>query len=252
MKGKFTPMNGLLLILGLACLIYYFVCGFSVRFGLSLLWIWLLLGLVLSVRACAGIFLGYSEPTWLKWTLGAGIVLAGGLFVAVEIPILSHMNDECPPGMDYLVVLGAKVNGETPSPALQYRIGLALNYLEQNPETQVIASGGQGKDEGISEAECMRRAFVAAGIAPERILIEDQSTNTAENLRFSLAMIPQESQKVGIVTNNFHVYRALQLAESLGGHAFYGQATDFGLWMLPHYLVREFAAILAERLRGNL
>ena len=63
MKGKFTPMNGLLLILGLACLIYYFVCGFSVRFGLSLLWIWLLLGLVLSVRACAGIFLGYSEPT---------------------------------------------------------------------------------------------------------------------------------------------------------------------------------------------
>ena len=196
--------------------------------------------------------LGYSEPTWLKWTLGAGIVLAGGLFVAVEIPILSHMNDECPPGMDYLVVLGAKVNGETPSPALQYRIGLALNYLEQNPETQVIASGGQGEDEGISEAECMRRAFVAAGIAPERILIEDQSTNTAENLRFSLAMIPQESQKVGIVTNNFHVYRALQLAESLGGHAFYGQATDFGLWMLPHYLVREFAAILVERLRGNL
>ena len=154
--------------------------------------------------------------------------------------------------MDYLVVLGAKVNGETPSPALQYRIGLALNYLEQNPETQVIASGGQGEDEGISEAECMRRAFVAAGIAPERILIEDQSTNTAENLRFSLAMIPQESQKVGIVTNNFHVYRALQLAESLGGHAFYGQATDFGLWMLPHYLVREFAAILVERLRGNL
>ena len=98
----------------------------------------------------------------------------------------------------------------------------------------------------------MRRALLSSGVAPERLIMEDQSTSTAENLRFSLALLPEEGQRVGIVTNNFHVYRALQLAQHLSGHEFYGQATQFSLWMLPHYLVRECAAVIAETLRGNL
>lgn len=245
-------MNCVLLGLGMLCLGYYLVCGLSVRFGISLLWIWLALGLILIGRACAGIFLGFREPIWLRWTLGVGLALALGVFIVIERPILSHMNDRCPPDMDYLLVLGAKVNGEEPSPALQYRIDLARDYLEKNPRTVAVLSGGQGSDEDISEAECMRRALLSSGVAPERLIMEDQSTSTAENLRFSLALLPEEGQKVGIVTNNFHVYRALQLARHLSGHEFYGQATQFSLWMLPHYLVRECAAVIAETLRGNL
>ena len=87
--------------------------------------------------------------------------------------------------------------------------------LEENEATLVVVSGGKGSNEPVSEAQGMFDYLVAKGIAPERIVMEDKSTNTKENLEFSQKLIP-EAASVGIVTNNFHVYRGTRLAVKQG------------------------------------
>lgn len=234
---------------GGACFLYYLFLGVTARFGLSMSWMWLIAG---GMFTMAGIGSSANLPGWsrLLWRtlLCAGVALV----LALEGFILSEMNAVPPQGMDYLIVLGAKVDGESPSPALAHRIIAAVSYLEQNPDTRVIASGGQGDDEGISEAQCIRNELIAAGIDEDRILIEDQSTKTSENLTFSMALIGSSDTKVGLVTNNFHIFRALRLAKKAGYTDVYGLAARYGYGTLPHYMVREAACTVADFFLGNL
>ncbi len=89
----------------------------------------------------------------------------------------------------YILILGAKLFGDKPSQSLQNRLDVALKYLNENPKTKAIVSGGQGEDEDIPEAHSMRNYLVAHGINANRILIEDRSTSTYENLKFSKRFI---------------------------------------------------------------
>ena len=91
--------------------------------------------------------------------------------------------------LDYIIVLGAHVNGVRLSKALLERTRRALEYLEKNPKTRAVLSGGQGEGETIGEAEAMCRYLEDHGISRERLILEDRSTNTKENLDFSLALI---------------------------------------------------------------
>ena len=116
---------------------------------------------------------------------------------------------------DYAIILGAKVNGEIPSLSLRYRLESAVDYALQYPHVKLILSGGQGKDEGISEAEAMYRYLKEHGIATKRLIIEDQSTSTYENLQFSQAIIP-EVAGVTIISSDYHLARARFLARQLG------------------------------------
>ena len=116
----------------------------------------------------------------------------------------------------YVIVLGAGVKGETPSLILKNRIQAAAEYGKRHPRTTFILSGGQGQGEAISEAEAMRRGMVAAGIPEKRLLLEDNSTSTTENLRFSKALLPQGENQVSIVTSDFHLYRARAEARKIG------------------------------------
>lgn len=113
---------------------------------------------------------------------------------------------------DYLIVLGAKVNGSDPSLALQNRIETAAQYLERNKNTFVIASGGKGDGESISEAEAIRNGLVGLGISKGRILLESQSTNTVENFRFSKSLLKEDWKKGVIVTNDYHLFRSMMIA----------------------------------------
>lgn len=70
------------------------------------------------------------------------------------------MGFNAPVNSDYLIILGARVRGETPSLDLQYRLDVAYDYLEKSPSTKAILTGGQGKGEDITEAEAMRRYLV--------------------------------------------------------------------------------------------
>ncbi|PYE60368.1 uncharacterized SAM-binding protein YcdF (DUF218 family) [Aneurinibacillus soli] len=121
------------------------------------------------------------------------------------------------PGIPYMIVLGAAVHGETMSWTLQNRMETALAYLRANPQTKAIVSGGQGRGEDVTEASVMQKFLLANGIASERVLLEDKSTSTAENIRFSHKFLT--GNRVVLVTNDFHAYRALWLAEREGMQA---------------------------------
>ncbi|WP_301108704.1 YdcF family protein [Sporosarcina sp.] len=116
---------------------------------------------------------------------------------------------------EYAVVLGAKVNGETPSLSLRYRLESAAVYAKRYPHVTLVLSGGQGKDEEISEAQAMFQYLIDQGIAKERLIQEDRSTSTYENLQFSKELLP-EVAGVTIISSDFHLARARFLARQLG------------------------------------
>ncbi|MBS4206851.1 YdcF family protein [Bacillus sp. FJAT-50079] len=116
----------------------------------------------------------------------------------------------------YAIILGAKVNGETPSLSLQYRLDAALQYAEKHPHVTFILSGGQGPGEFITEAEAMKIYLMEHGINEERMLLEKQSTSTYENLLFSKGLLPPQVKGITIISSDYHLARAKKLAASLG------------------------------------
>ena len=130
--------------------------------------------------------------------------------------ILTQYHAEAEAGADYCIVLGAQMKSSGPSEVLRRRLDKAVEYLLANPGTMVIVSGGKGSNEPVSEAVGMYDYLIKAGIAPERILTEDQSGNTFENLLFSGELLDKENDSVVLVTKNFHMFRALGIARKQG------------------------------------
>ena len=146
-----------------------------------------------------------------------------------------------------IIVLGCQVKGESPSLMLSERLDAAYGYLSENPGSLCIVSGGQGADEEISEALCMYNYLTQRGIDKERILLEDKSASTYENLKFSKAVMEENGLygKVGIVTNEFHEKRANMIAETFGIESFGVPAPT--LWILkPTYYLREAYALIYD------
>lgn len=145
------------------------------------------------------------------------------------------------------VVLGCKANGENPSRMLLKRLKAARKFLEENPEVKCIVSGGQGADETISEAKCMYLWLVKNGISADRIIMEDKSTSTRENLLYSREIIDENGlcRDITIITNEFHQYRAGLVADSLGLKHFAVNGMS-PIVLFPTYYVRELMAIAAE------
>ena len=184
------------------------------------------------------------KPVKIVVSVLFGTALAA--LLAVEIPIVKAAVEKPAPDAEYVVVLGAGVYGETPSITLTHRLEGAERYLNANPAAKVVVSGGQGEGEDISEAECMRRWLEDRGIAPTRILLEDRSTSTKENLAFSKAVIEADGgnvSRVAIVSSGYHLYRAKQLASALGYGATGVAGSDgYPIFVFGMYL-REAAAV---------
>lgn len=116
------------------------------------------------------------------------------------------------------VLLGCKVNGSSPSLMLSRRLKAAYTYLSENEDAVIIVSGGQGEEEEISEAECMKKYLIDKGISEQRIIEENQSTNTYENLNFSKKILEEKElgKHIVIITDSFHQFRASLIAGKLG------------------------------------
>lgn len=154
------------------------------------------------------------------------------------------------PEADYLIVLGCQVRGTEPSLMLRQRIDAAAAYLNTYPDAVAIVSGGMGPGEDITEAECMYTCLTAAGIAPERIIAEDRATSTMENLRYSMESL-EPGASVAIVSNEFHLYRAGQMAQMLGLEAALIPAdTEYPI-LLASYTLREILAVWKFHLFGG-
>lgn len=127
-----------------------------------------------------------------------------------------------PPEDATAVVLGSLVDGTEPSADLRGRIDCAAVYLKEHPSAKCIASGGRGHREAVTEASAIKKALVSSGIDPQRILLEESSVNTKENLRRSLAIMKQNgiSAPLAIITDDYHEFRACSIARSLGVNAY--------------------------------
>ncbi|MDF2926954.1 MAG: hypothetical protein K0R57_5868 [Paenibacillaceae bacterium] len=187
--------------------------------------------------------------------LRAGQILAAiGLlcFLLVEGLIWSAGRSTEPQQSDYLLILGARVRGETVSLSLKERLDQGLVYLRQYPDTPVILSGGQGTGEEISEAEAMKRYLIGQGVAADQLILEDRSRDTYQNLSFSRELLEErgvdlQSAVITLVTNDFHMFRAEMLAKRVGLQAT-GLPSRTPEYTLPKAYTREFAALVKSYL----
>lgn len=186
------------------------------------------------------------SKTW-RIVLAALLVLGAAVFAVFEAPVISNAKTDADPQSDYLIVLGAGVNGSAPSLSMVNRLEAALDYLEAYPDAVAIVSGGQGAGEDVTEASAMRDWLVAHGMPESRIVQEDQSTSTRENLENSFAIIRSRggdpADGVAVVSSEYHLYRAKQMARALGAKPL-GVAAETTLpTMRANYFIREaFAA----------
>jgi len=177
----------------------------------------ILLAMIAAVLVVYAIFM-MRLPRWVH----IAVVVVGMVPVAFSAFLAVYGSRDVPDGakVDVVIVLGAGLRGEEPGAHLAARLDTAAAYLHRDPHAMVIVSGGYGTGVTISEAEAMARYLIARGIAPERIRLEDQSTSTYENLRFSLAVMEDyfynpRGMTVVLVTNRFHIYRATRQARGL-------------------------------------
>lgn len=156
---------------------------------------------------------------------------------------------------DYVIVLGAGVKGEKPSLTLMQRLDKTIEYVNnQEKESKIIVSGGQGRGEDISEAQAMKKYLVNNGIKEELIIMENKSTSTNENLIFSKAIIESYTKSdigdinIKIITSDFHAFRSNMIAKKLGYRniTFYTNSTLPAL--IPVMYSREFLAVIKSYL----
>ena len=254
-EKKYKPVAAVFFcVLGILCLFYF---GFQLIFvntGSNFFVVW---GVMAVGSGVLSFFLAHREwveriPKWLMWVLrllfGLGIVL----FVTVEGLIISRFSAVPEAGADVCIVLGAQVKESGPSDVLQRRLDRAITYLQVNPDTIVIVSGGQGSNEPVSEAQGMQDYLISKGIAPERIMMEDASTNTWENLNYSAELIDKSADSVVIVTNNFHVFRAVSIAKKQGYSMVQGSAASTHPANLLNNMLREFLGVIKDFFVGNI
>lgn len=176
-------------------------------------------------------------------------VLCLGLAVcAVTEALIIHASLGDPDtGCQYVVVLGAKVNGTSPSLSLSDRISAAYRYLTENPDAIAILSGGQGDDEGISEAQCMFEQLVKRGIPADRLWLEDKASSTWENLHFSLDLIEEKTghrpATIGLISSEYHLFRAGLFAKECGVEAIGIPAQTSWVSLRINYFAREVAGV---------
>lgn len=187
---------------------------------------------------------------WLNVLGGVGVVAVTSLAV-----FLAWFGSAA--RVDYhesaVIVLGAAVHGDELSATLQARLDTAYDYWTQNRSAIIVVSGGQGFQENLPEAVAMRRYLLGRGVPDGSIVTEAQATSTAENFSFSRQLLDARfapGYQVAFVTDEFHVYRASQMATQAGLIAHpYPRSTLWYVWV-PNFL-REEVAVVRMWLLGN-
>lgn len=149
--------------------------------------------------------------------LAVGLVCFGALETVVLLGSVSHIQGD----PRVMVILGAQIREDGPSGLLQDRLDTALDYLEDHPGMTVVVTGGQGRNEPTTEAEGMRDYLVANGVAEEQILLETESTSTAENIRYTMELLEDAgcdtTADILVVSNGFHLARVRMLWNKICG-----------------------------------
>ena len=200
------------------------------------------------------------------------------IFCVVEFLIFTSAVGPETKNLDYLIVLGARVKEDGLTNSLRMRLDRAISYSQENPETVLVLSGGKGDDEPVMECQAMYDYLVYHGVPKEQLVLEPFSTSTLENIAYSKVVIDDLEQKkkekqakklkpiapgqysvvenkplqIGVLTSNFHLFRAKMIGRKLGLPGLHGIASGQNPVLFPHFCVRECAAILKDKLMGNM
>lgn len=168
-------------------------------------------------------------------------------FIMIEGLIIINGQEDKKYDVDYLVVLGSGLWGDVLSPTLLGRMNKALEFIENNPNTKIVVCGGQGKGENMPEAQAMRDYLVLNGVDENKIIQENKSTSTMENLKFTKVILAnsdgKNNHKIMIVTNEFHLFRSKFIAKRLGFTP-YGMPSKTITHIAPKYFIREYFAVI--------
>lgn len=251
--------------------------------GTSNLWMWA--GFTVFFGGLAWGYHYYSlhkkeAPLWIPVSAGTFCMASLVIFIAIEALIFLGASESSQPNLDYVIVLGARVKEDGVSNSLKKRLDRAIQYSWENPETVFVLSGGKGDDEPVTEAEAMRDYMVYNGISPDKILLETHSASTVENIAYSRLVIeedraqkkerqaasadklllpsgavvvaPDKPAQIGILTSNFHMFRAKKIAGKWGIKDAVGIISPPDPVLFLHQCVREALAIFKDRLMGNM
>lgn len=188
---------------------------------------------------------------WIFWG-GYGVFLAA-FFVTLAL-MLNASSVQPEQGADAVIVLGAGVRGDRVTETLANRLETAIAYYEKNPDTLLVVSGGQGKDETVTEAFAMEKYLLERGIPAQNILKEERAASTLENFQYSMELIREEfgeNAEVVYVTTAFHIFRAGKVAEKAGIRAT-GMGCPTTWYLIPNCYLRECAAIWSYWLFGRI
>ena len=245
-------MTALLFILGILFCLYGLIvlaAGSGTKFFL----VWIALGLLCGAAAAAVRHDLFRQiPQGVRRALTVLFLLAMAVTVVTSVLIIREFRSKGEKDLDYIIVLGAQVYSTGPSVVLKYRLDEARQYLLENEDTKCIVTGGKGYNEPFPESYGMRDYLVRNGIPEDRILIEDESSNTVQNIRNSLPFIDPENDRVGIVTNNFHLFRGTSIAKKAGIAHVSGIAAGSTRLYLPNNVLREVLGVIKDKLCGNM
>ena len=160
---------------------------------------------------------------------------------------------------DFVIILGSKINSDgTLLPLLKGRVDKAIDfghkqYEKTKKEIIYIPSGGKGSDENISEALAIKNYLIKNGIKESQIILEDKSTNTKQNMKFSKEQIDKinKEAKISFATTNYHVFRSGVIANEEGLEV-EGMGSKTKWYFYTNALIREFLANLMQERKSHI
>ena len=218
--------------------------------GTPMLWAWYVIGTVLIINGIIAVRSKKHNVTLMALAVNfvaAVFIACGAVFSSLAV---SDMDSVPKKGCEYVIILGAAVNGNTPSEALQKRIDAAYSYLLENKSSIAVGTGGKGEGENISEGRCIAESLEKMGVDKSRIIYEETSGTTVENFDNALEMIG-DSNRIAVVSSGFHVFRAkllLSCRTEAEISVIPASGADF---MTPHYMLREYVVFLVDIILGN-
>lgn len=252
MKRNCYPFDYLLIILGILSIIYFILLALNSKFNTTyfiypiftfITWVYGFFELKYKISILSKL------PKGINYSIKGLIIIGVSIFLIIETLIIVQSRHKYEQKCDFIIILGARLYGSSPAPLLTYRLDAALEYHQKFPDTKIIVSGGQGSGEDISEAMAMKKYLINHGVDESIIIEEDQSTNTNENILFSKQLIETISDKkdyhVLIITNGFHCYRSMLLANKYNLNADTYAAKEHDDTAL-HYYLREFFGCLKD------
>ena len=175
------------------------------------------------------------------------LVFGFGCFLAAEIPVLAGSRSDEDTSADYVIVMGAGVNGYEPSLTLLNRLKTAYNWLSENPDSIAVLSGCRGEGEYVTEAQCMYDWLVERGVDPARLIKEEYAVNSYENIEFSLELLAENGGNphgaVAVISNEYHLCRIRMIGEELGCQPVCEAARTPYLTLFLNYAIREAFAL---------